>query len=93
VIKASFGRRLAVLGPLENADLVGTDLTQDIHSNVLFDLEVSPEPSPYLQQMIDKGQLGMKSGQGFYTWTGEEADAVRARVTSHLTKLEGILDK
>ncbi|MEO6301174.1 MAG: 3-hydroxyacyl-CoA dehydrogenase family protein, partial [Paracoccaceae bacterium] len=27
VIKASFGRRLAVLGPLENADLVGTDLT------------------------------------------------------------------
>src|SRR5207247_3790722 len=27
VIKASFGRRLAGLGPLENADLVGTDLT------------------------------------------------------------------
>ena len=27
VVKASFGRRLAVLGPLENADLIGTDLT------------------------------------------------------------------
>src|SRR3954447_8631967 len=27
VVKAAFGRRLAVLGPLENADLVGTDLT------------------------------------------------------------------
>jgi len=39
VVKASFGRRLAVLGPLENADLVGTDLTLDIHQNVLFDLE------------------------------------------------------
>ena len=25
VVKASFGRRLGVLGPLENADLVGTD--------------------------------------------------------------------
>ena len=35
VIKAAFGRRLAVLGPLENADMVGTDLTLAIHQNVL----------------------------------------------------------
>ena len=35
VVKASFGRRLAVLGPLENADLVGTDLTLAIHETVL----------------------------------------------------------
>jgi 3-hydroxybutyryl-CoA dehydrogenase len=35
VVKASFGRRLAVLGPLENADLVGTDLTLAIHRTVL----------------------------------------------------------
>src|SRR5215471_15365296 len=39
VIKASFGRRLAVLGPLENADLVGTDLTLAIHKTVLPDIE------------------------------------------------------
>ncbi|CAN0570317.1 unnamed protein product, partial [Laminaria digitata] len=45
VIKSSFGRRLAVLGPLENADLVGTDLTLDIHNNVLADLEASGAPS------------------------------------------------
>ena len=35
VIKAAFGRRLAVLGPLENADMVGTDLTLAIHKTVL----------------------------------------------------------
>src|SRR6202035_2427980 len=35
VIKAAFGRRLAVLGPLENADLVGTDLALAVHSVVL----------------------------------------------------------
>ena len=39
VIKAAFGRRLAVLGPLENADLVGTDLTLAIHQTVLPDIE------------------------------------------------------
>jgi 3-hydroxybutyryl-CoA dehydrogenase len=92
VVKASFGRRLSVLGPLENADLVGTDLTLDIHENVLFDLESRQGPSPYLQQLVEGGRLGMKSGEGFRTWTQAEADAVRDRVATHLRKLDTILD-
>lgn len=92
VVKSCFGRRLAVLGPLENADLVGTDLTLDIHENVLFDLESRQEPSPYLRQLVEEGKLGMKSGQGFRTWTKAEAEAVRARVGTHLRRLDGILD-
>ena len=92
VIKSSFGRRLAVLGPLENADLVGTDLTLDIHENVLFDLESRQGPSPYLEQLVKQGRLGMKSGEGFRKWTSEETDAVRNRVANHLAKLDGILD-
>lgn len=91
VIKSSFGRRLAVLGPLENADLVGTDLTLDIHENVLFDLEDRKGPSPYLNQLVEEGRLGMKSGQGFRKWSQEEAEAVRLRVANHLRKLETIL--
>ena len=46
VIKAAFGRRLAVLGPLENADLVGTDLTLAIHKTVLPAIESRPGPRP-----------------------------------------------
>jgi 3-hydroxybutyryl-CoA dehydrogenase len=91
VIKASFGRRLAVLGPLENADLVGTDLTLDIHNTVLADIEARQGPSPYLEKLVEDGKLGMKSGQGFRTWTLSEADEVRARVARHLNRLEGIL--
>jgi 3-hydroxybutyryl-CoA dehydrogenase len=93
VIKASFGRRLAVLGPLENADLVGTDLTLDIHENVLFDLESRKGPSPYLAKLVADGKLGMKTGQGFRTWAPNDADVVRERVAGHLNKLEGILPK
>ncbi|HYA07400.1 MAG TPA: 3-hydroxyacyl-CoA dehydrogenase family protein, partial [Xanthobacteraceae bacterium] len=52
VIKASFGRRLAVLGPLENADLVGTDLTLAIHNTVLPAIDSTPGPSPYLQALV-----------------------------------------
>lgn len=84
VVKASFGRRLAVLGPLENADLVGTDLTLDIHNVVLKYLDRSPGPSPYLRGLVDCGRLGVKSGEGFRGWTPDEAAALRAGVFRHL---------
>lgn len=87
VVKMSFGRRLAVLGPLENADLVGTDLTLAIHGAVLGDIEASPAPSPHLRRLVEQGKLGMKSGAGFYEWSAEEADAVRKRVVEHLLEL------
>ena len=92
VIKASFGRRLAVLGPLENADLVGTDLTLDIHTTVLADLENRPGPSPLLQQMVAEGRLGMKSGQGFHRWTPDDAQALRAKVVGHLMALATLVE-
>lgn len=91
VVKSCFGRRLAVLGPLENADLVGTDLTLDIHSTVLADLEHRPGPSPLLEKLVAEGKLGMKSGQGFRRWTPEQAQELREKVARHLIRLEGIL--
>ncbi|CTQ55961.1 putative 3-hydroxybutyryl-CoA dehydrogenase [Roseibium album] len=91
VVNASFGRRLSVLGPLANADLVGTDLTLDIHENILADLDNRPSPSPYLRNLVEAGKLGMKSGEGFQNWTPEKADEVRQCVAAHLRKLETIL--
>ncbi len=87
VVKASFGRRLAVLGPLENADLVGTDLTLDIHNVVLKHLDRSPGPSPYLGGLVRGGKLGMKTGEGFRRWTPEQAAALRAAVFGHLKRM------
>ena len=84
VVKSSFGRRLAVLGPLENADLVGTDLTLAIHATVLQHLDRSTEPSPYLKTLVESGRLGMKTGEGFSAWTEEEAAALREHVFAYL---------
>ena len=84
VIKASFGRRLAVLGPLENADLVGTDLTLAIHKTVLPDIDRTPGPLPYLEGLVARGKLGMKSGEGFRKWTPEQQQTLRQQVLAHL---------
>ena len=86
VVKACFGRRLAVLGPLENADLVGIDLTLAIHKTVLPAIDSRPHASPYLDKLIAEGKLGMKTGEGFRTWTAEEQAELRQKVLQHLKK-------
>ena len=86
VIKASFGRRLAALGPLENADMVGTDLTLAIHKFVLRDIDSRPGPSPYLKKLVKNGKLGFKSGEGFRKWSPEQQAALRSKVLQHLKK-------
>jgi len=84
VIKASFGLRLAVLGPLENADLVGTDQTLAIHRTVLPAIESRAEASPYLEALVNAGKLGFKSGEGFRPWSADAQAALRARLLQHL---------
>lgn len=84
VIKAAFGRRLAVLGPLENADMVGTDLTLAIHKTVLPDIDSRRAPSPYLEKLVKEGKLGFKSGEGFRKWMPEQQSQLRSKVLQHL---------
>ena len=86
VIKAAFGRRLAVLGPLENADMVGTDLTLAIHRTVLPDIDSRPHASPYLEKLVKDGKLGFKSGEGFRKWSPDQQAALRAKVLQHLKR-------
>ena len=84
-IKNSFGIRIAVLGPIENADMAGLDLILAIHNTVLKDLEASPNPSPLLKEKVEKGELGFKSGKGLYEkWTPEEMARVRGNLLKYL---------
>jgi 3-hydroxybutyryl-CoA dehydrogenase len=87
VVKASFGRRLAVLGPLENADLVGTDLALAVHNTVLPAIDSRPGPSPYLEKLVADKKLGFKSGEGFRKWSAGEQAALRAKLMQHLKSM------
>lgn len=83
-VKNSFGLRLPVLGPLENADMVGLDLTLDIHKTIIPELDCSVGPNPFLQEQVDAGRLGFKSGEGFQVWTETERETLRQQLTDHL---------
>ena len=66
IFKTCFGHKM---GPLETADLIGLD-------TILLSIEVLYEsfndskyrPCPLLKQIVDAGNYGQKSGQGFYTY-------------------------
>jgi 3-hydroxybutyryl-CoA dehydrogenase len=76
VAKMTFGLRLPVVGPLENMDLVGLDLIHTIHRYLLADLAANRGPGRSLDELVQKGQLGMKSGRGFYDWHKREPEAL-----------------
>lgn len=79
VVREGFGARLAVLGPLEQSDLVGLGLTLDIHRVLMPHLDRTPAAHPLLEAKVAAGELGMASGTGFRRWTEAEAAAVRQR--------------
>ncbi len=84
VVKNGFGIRLPVLGPLENADMVGLDLTLQIHDYILKHIERSTKSSPFLKQKVRKEELGFKTGQGFQKWTLDTMEQCRKRLLEHL---------
>jgi 3-hydroxybutyryl-CoA dehydrogenase len=84
VVKEGFGTRMAVLGPMEQSDLVGLDLTLEIAEVLYADLDRTAGPHPYLCDKVKAGKLGMKSGEGLRQWTPETADAVRQRLSRSL---------
>jgi 3-hydroxybutyryl-CoA dehydrogenase len=86
-VRYSFGLRLPQLGPLENADMVGLDLTYSIHDYILPHLESSPRPSPLLTALRDSGDLGFKSGKGFQEWAPEEMQESRDALNTYLIKM------
>jgi 3-hydroxybutyryl-CoA dehydrogenase len=86
VVKEGFGARTAVLGPMEQSDLVGLDLALDI-ADVLYEhLDRTAAAPPILRDKVKAGKLGMKTGEGLRKWTPESADAVRARLSRFLAE-------
>uniref|UniRef100_UPI0038990E9F 3-hydroxyacyl-CoA dehydrogenase family protein n=1 Tax=Daejeonella lutea TaxID=572036 RepID=UPI0038990E9F len=65
------------MGPLQLADFIGLDVCLAI-LNVLYQGFGNPKyaPSPLLVNMVASGQLGVKSGSGFYDYTGGTKELV-----------------
>ena len=87
IIKNGIGRRWAVAGVFEVWDLAGWDLIAEMASWLYPDLDSSLDLPDMLRDKVESGELGVKSGKGFYDWTPESADAVRQRIAHALVEI------
>lgn len=87
VVKGCLGARIPAIGIFEISDLSGVDLVLMVSKYLYKDLERSTEPSPLLKEMVKKGELGIKTGKGFYDWDEKKVAIVLKRRDEHLIKL------
>lgn len=73
------GRRLPVTGPLQTADLGGLDIFHAISDYLFEDLSTDQKPGPTLSSLLEKGELGTKTGSGFYQWPQAQSEAVQGK--------------
>lgn len=87
VVKYSLGRRLAVGGPFEIWEQIGWDLVETIAGELFKEISNDPQPSKLLKEKVAAGDLGVKTGRGFYEWTDDSAEELRQRIGRALIEL------
>jgi 3-hydroxybutyryl-CoA dehydrogenase len=76
VVKASIGFRMACLGPQETEDMIGLDTSVRVSERVFGLLSNATGPSLNLLAKVKDGMLGIKSGKGWYDYSGKSATEV-----------------
>lgn len=94
-VRGSIGFRLASIGPLETVDMAGVSLWLRVCSNLLPVIDRRTEPLTPLQELVDQGHDGIKSGKGFYDYSagyesGALDTAVKKRDGEFLNRLKNL---
>ena len=84
-MKYGLGFRYACLGPLEVVDQGGLDIHHHIATYLWEDLADDKYPSGIFEELYQEGKYGVKSGAGFYDYSGDKADkAIKKRDAMYL---------
>jgi 3-hydroxyacyl-CoA dehydrogenase len=82
--KASYGFRLACMGPMEAEDMIGLDTAMRVSPIIYKSLSNSIVPSPALVKKVEKGELGIKSRVGWYDYRNRPIEEVKAEINRKL---------
>jgi 3-hydroxybutyryl-CoA dehydrogenase len=91
VAKRLLGPRMCVTGLLEQKDLAGLEMHAQAQRSIVPSLSHTGIPSPYLQDMVARGEVGIRSGKGFYDWKGRDTRALQLRANARLQRLLAFL--
>jgi len=85
--RRGFGPRMCVTGLIEQKDISGIDVNAAAQRSIVPDLNHSGKPCQMLQDMAARGDIGVKSGKGFYDWAERDIDAYRKAAASKLDRI------
>lgn len=75
-VVTSLGFRLATLGPLLIRDLAGLDVTYKVDEILLGEISSAKSASKMLKDAVSRGELGAKTGKGFFKYTPESLEEI-----------------
>ena len=78
-IRSSWGPRYTSIGLFDHFDYAGLDLIANIEAYLYPDLCDTKTVHPSLQERLDRGDLGYKTGVGYYDWRKRDMDAFREK--------------
>ena len=78
MIKAGIGFKFPVMGPLETIDMAGLDIFYRVSQYLYGKLDQSSSPPAMVKEKVEKNELGLKTGIGFYNYTNVDTQALMA---------------
>ena len=87
------GPRLCVTGLLKQKDMAGLGMHAQAQRSIVPTLSHTGIPSPFLQDMVARGDVGVRSGKGFYQWSGQDAADMQRRANARLQRLLAFLER
>lgn len=76
VVRNSFGRRVAITGPIESADVGGLFTMYHFGRSLMPDLDTAPEPAKRIAELVADGANGYANGRGVYDWKKKDGEAL-----------------
>lgn len=92
-IAAGMAMRFPVWGPLMHLDAIGTNLGLSVQETVLPSICAEKQANTYIKDMVARGDLGAKTGSGFYDWSERSIDEAMAKRDAFIIETCKVLNK
>jgi 3-hydroxybutyryl-CoA dehydrogenase len=92
VAKKLLGPRMSITGLLEQKDLAGIEIHANAQRSIVPTLAHTGVPNPLVQEMAARGDVGIRSGRGFYDWSERDGAATARDAQVRLERLLRFLE-
>ncbi len=86
------GYKIAVIGPMALLDMAGLDIYKSVSSFLNADLSNRDDVAPIVLERTGASKLGIKSGEGMFSYTPEKISALQGERAKKLVAVRRILE-